>query len=85
MQRLLQARLLLPADRKFKKAKPGKKKVVKWPRTLEAAVGARAHARAHVCVCVCVCQDGRVCVCVVCVRTRKCVCQDGVVAVVCSF
>ncbi|KAF6255893.1 hypothetical protein COO60DRAFT_1702590 [Scenedesmus sp. NREL 46B-D3] len=36
--RLLEAKLLLPADRKFKKPKPGKKKLVKYPRTLEPAV-----------------------------------------------
>jgi translocation protein SEC62 len=36
--RLLEAKLLLPADRKFKKPKPGKKKLVKFPRTLEPAV-----------------------------------------------
>ncbi|WIA24068.1 hypothetical protein OEZ85_013679 [Tetradesmus obliquus] len=36
--RLLEAKLLLPADRKFRKPKPGKKKLVKYPRTLEPAV-----------------------------------------------
>jgi hypothetical protein len=36
--RLLEAKLLLPADRKFKKPKPGKKKLVKFPRTLEPSV-----------------------------------------------
>ena len=34
---LLKNKLLLPCQRKFKKAKPGKKKLVKWPRTLEPA------------------------------------------------
>jgi hypothetical protein len=33
---LLKHKLLIPCERKFKKAKPGKKKLVKWPRTLEA-------------------------------------------------
>jgi hypothetical protein len=32
---LLDAKLLLPAARRFKKPKPGRKKLVKWPRTLE--------------------------------------------------
>lgn len=35
MVKVFQAKLMVPADRKFKKPKPGKKKVVKWPRTLE--------------------------------------------------
>jgi hypothetical protein len=34
---ILRAKLMSPADRKFKKPKPGKKKVVKWPKTLEHA------------------------------------------------
>jgi hypothetical protein len=42
--RLLEAKLLLPADRKFRKPKPGKKKLVKFPRTLEpAVVGSRRY------------------------------------------
>lgn len=35
MSRIFEAKLMAPADRKFKKAKPGKKKLVKWPKTLE--------------------------------------------------
>lgn len=34
---IFRAKLMSPADRKFKKPKPGKKKVVKWPKTLEHA------------------------------------------------
>jgi hypothetical protein len=34
---LLQRKLLMACDRKFKKPKPGRTKLVKWPRTLEAA------------------------------------------------
>jgi hypothetical protein len=37
MGRIFQAKLMTPADRRFKKAKPGKKKLVKWPKTLEHA------------------------------------------------
>jgi hypothetical protein len=37
MTKIMQAKLMSPADRKFKKAKPGKKKLVKWPKTLEHA------------------------------------------------
>lgn len=37
VSRLIQAKLMIPADRKFKKPKPGKKKLVKWPKTLEHA------------------------------------------------
>jgi hypothetical protein len=37
MTKVMQAKLMSPADRKFKKAKPGKKKLVKWPKTLEHA------------------------------------------------
>ena len=33
---LVQRKLLLPCDRKFKKPHPGRTKLVKWPRTLEA-------------------------------------------------
>lgn len=33
---LLQRKLLVACDRKFKKPKPGKTKLVKWPRTLES-------------------------------------------------
>jgi hypothetical protein len=32
---LLSRRLLLPAERRFKKPKPGRTKLVKWPRTLD--------------------------------------------------
>lgn len=35
LQQLVRARLLLPADRHFKRAKPGKQRLVKWPRTLD--------------------------------------------------
>jgi hypothetical protein len=37
MGRIFQAKLMTPADRRFKKAKPGKKKLVKWPKILEHA------------------------------------------------
>eukprot|EP00879_Flechtneria_rotunda_P015341 GHRR01016037.1.p1 GENE.GHRR01016037.1~~GHRR01016037.1.p1 ORF type:complete len:328 (+),score=83.91 GHRR01016037.1:452-1435(+) len=38
--KLVHEKLLIPADRKFKKPKPGKKKLVKWPRTLKPVPGA---------------------------------------------
>ncbi len=34
---LLRRKLLLRCERKYRKPKPGKKKLVKWPRTLELA------------------------------------------------
>lgn len=37
LQLLLRRKLVTRAERKFKKAKPGKKRLVKWPRTLEAS------------------------------------------------
>ncbi|GBG00036.1 sec62 subunit of ER-translocon [Raphidocelis subcapitata] len=36
MVQLLQRQLVIACDRKFKKPKPGRTKLVKWPRTLEA-------------------------------------------------
>ena len=36
MVQLLQRQLLIACDRKFKRPKPGRTKLVKWPRTLEA-------------------------------------------------
>jgi hypothetical protein len=43
---LTQRKLLLPCDRKFKKPKPGRTQLVKWPRSLDGVQvgGMRHHA-----------------------------------------
>lgn len=51
MSRIFEAKLMAPADRKFKKAKPGKKKLVKWPKTLEhVEVGLPELLCMHICM-----------------------------------